>query len=175
MVHDELQNIFVDKEITHEEFVAGIKRGDLKLIINDTIGDGYDICTRENKNKSAIIKVIFFYSLPIIIIAYTIYTRNWWLLFGLIVEWAAYPTLHFSAAQPNRGRPGWFLRGQLFVSRPQNAAPDRRSADQPGHLRNVYGRAYIPSGRGLTRARRPLGFRWRLRAVAYQVWRRAGL
>ena len=78
-----------DKLFPHSEFVDGIRDGSLKLVINDEIGDGEDLCTKEYKTTLGIIKGVLFLLPYIAVIIYSIYTHNWWFLCGIVVSWLA--------------------------------------------------------------------------------------
>jgi len=87
MTVDAFEFFVLDKAFPHSEFVAGINDGSLKLVINDAIGD--DLCTRKYKTTLGLIKGVLFLIPFIAVIAYSVYTRNWWFLFGIIVSWLA--------------------------------------------------------------------------------------
>ena len=72
---------FVDKNISHENFIAGIKSRDFKV---NVVEDAYELCARKDKNVLAIIKMICFLIPPICVIVFSIYFNNWWLLLGII-------------------------------------------------------------------------------------------
>ena len=110
---------FVPNDISHEEFVAGIKSGAFKIIITDALGDADDLCTRKNKNALLIIKMICFLSPPLLIVAFSIVAHNWWFLFGIVVQYLTFGAIHYLGEKTvvylllvNIGY--WFVQGFYF-------------------------------------------------------------
>jgi hypothetical protein len=90
MASDAFNFFVMDKLFPHSEFVAGIRDSSLKLVINDEIGDGDDLCTRKYKTTLGLIKGVLFLLPSIAVITYSIYTHNWWFLCGIVMSLIAF-------------------------------------------------------------------------------------
>lgn len=77
---------FVDKNISHDEFVEGIKSRNFKVNVVD---DAYELCTRKNKDVLAKIKMICFLTPPLFTIVFTLATQHWWYLIGIVIWYLA--------------------------------------------------------------------------------------
>lgn len=112
---------FVDKNISHENFVNGIKKGTIKIEFNIKDIDVYSICEWKKQKILGIIHLICFLITPVLIILFSIIYSNWWLLLGLPIWYLATIITHHSGYKISAfiliiAIGGWFAVGFHFQS-----------------------------------------------------------
>ena len=110
---------FVDKNITHEDFVVGIKNGSFTIDYNMKDIDVYAVCSRKRKNSLGIIQIICFLLPSLLVILFSIVYSNWWLLIGILVSYIGIISAHAFGYKPSVYLllitiGGWFARGFIF-------------------------------------------------------------
>jgi hypothetical protein len=80
---------FVSNNISHEEFVNGIKSGDLKITFNFEDIDATALCTGKKKTILSIIHILGLFLPPAFIIIFSIINLNWWLLIAIPIWYVA--------------------------------------------------------------------------------------
>jgi hypothetical protein len=111
---------FVSNNISHEEFVKGIKNGDLGILFNFEDFDATDLCTGRKMTILSIIHIIFDFLPPVFIIIFSLINLNWWLLIAIPIWYVATILATYTSAHKlsillllfTAGN--WFARGFHF-------------------------------------------------------------
>ncbi|MEI6821395.1 MAG: hypothetical protein WCL51_05640 [Bacteroidota bacterium] len=111
-----LNTPFINKKISHGEFVKGIKNRQIFIVFNIKDIDAYKLSLPKRRIIIAIIHLIGFLLLPLLIIIASITFQNWWLLIGIVIGYIASVMAHHSYSKFailiflfTIG--GWFARG----------------------------------------------------------------
>ena len=80
---------FVSNNISHEEFVKGIKNGDLEITFNFEDIDAIELCAGKKKTILSIVHLLIDFLPPVFIIIFSIITFNWWLLIAIPIWYLA--------------------------------------------------------------------------------------
>lgn len=81
--------LLAEENISHIEFVEGIKSKKIKIEYNFEDLDVYAICSGNDKTILGLIHGISLFIIPLLIIIYSIIINNYWLLIGIIISYIA--------------------------------------------------------------------------------------